>query len=271
MSIPNFPEIDPEMTRERALDMILVSIAMEELALSHIINAEGEKLQYILGTLDEKRCGKSPDVNQLLCVNESISNLLEMVSQNQMLLKNKMDKVLQAIPGCPCPPGPIGPPGPPGETGPQGPPGSVCICCPCRCNAVFKGAYKCEIWKSGCAIPWNNGNVKGNCIRRDSCNHDKIIIDSKGRYMISLLINVKAKSYCPCDISVSLQMFNSQHWSDVFIFKDHIRCDDTVITIQTSGIIIDAAKHAGTSYLRVSLVSPEQLKIEDAMFNIVQI
>lgn len=37
------------MTREEALTMIIASIAMEELALSHILNAEGEKLQFISG------------------------------------------------------------------------------------------------------------------------------------------------------------------------------------------------------------------------------
>ena len=33
------------------VNQILSSIAMEELGMSHILNAEGEKLQYILGTL----------------------------------------------------------------------------------------------------------------------------------------------------------------------------------------------------------------------------
>lgn len=45
MSMPQFPSISPPITLDHALSMILESIAMEELGLSHIINAEGEKLQ----------------------------------------------------------------------------------------------------------------------------------------------------------------------------------------------------------------------------------
>ena len=46
MSMPSFPPNGADMTQEEALTMIIASIAMEELALSHILNAEGEKLQY---------------------------------------------------------------------------------------------------------------------------------------------------------------------------------------------------------------------------------
>ena len=45
MSMPSFPPDGANLTREEALTMIIASIAMEELALSHILNAEGEKLQ----------------------------------------------------------------------------------------------------------------------------------------------------------------------------------------------------------------------------------
>ena len=58
------------MTREEALTMIIASIVMEELALSHILNAEGEKLQYILGTLP---CARPQDV---LAVNKSVTALV---------------------------------------------------------------------------------------------------------------------------------------------------------------------------------------------------
>ena len=43
MSMPSFPPNGADMTQEEALTMIIASIAMEELALSHILNAEGEK------------------------------------------------------------------------------------------------------------------------------------------------------------------------------------------------------------------------------------
>ena len=110
MSMPSFPKNGANMTREEALTMIIASIAMEELALSHILNAEGEKLQYILGTLP----GASPWAcpQDVLAVNKSVTALVEAVSQNQMLLKNKLDQVLQF---CPVPP----PPPPPGRPEPE--------------------------------------------------------------------------------------------------------------------------------------------------------
>lgn len=46
MSLPSFPVVNPPIEREDAVNQILSSIAMEELGLSHILNAEGEKLQY---------------------------------------------------------------------------------------------------------------------------------------------------------------------------------------------------------------------------------
>ena len=44
MSLPSFPVVNPPIEREDAVNQILSSIAMEELGLSHILNAEGEKL-----------------------------------------------------------------------------------------------------------------------------------------------------------------------------------------------------------------------------------
>ena len=96
MSMPAFPEFNPEMTRENAICMILTSIAMEELALSHIMNAEGEKLQATIKRFEQDKCNEY-HIHELLEVNKSVTSLLDTVCQNQMLLKSKMDKALEAL------------------------------------------------------------------------------------------------------------------------------------------------------------------------------
>ena len=141
--MPSFPNIDPPIQREDAVNQILSSIAMEELGLSHILNAEGEKLQYILGTLPGLS-GPAATVSDVLAVNESVRGMLETAAQNQIFLKSKMQGALAASPmqgptgptgpagpagpaggpaGAAGPAGPTGPTGPMGATGPAGPEG----------------------------------------------------------------------------------------------------------------------------------------------------
>lgn len=117
MSLPSFPTVDPPINREDAVNQILSSIAMEELGLSHILNAEGEKLQYILGTLPGLS-GPPATVSEVLAANESVRSMLETAVQNQLFLKAKMQGALTASPMQ----GPTGPTGPTGATGPAGGP-----------------------------------------------------------------------------------------------------------------------------------------------------
>lgn len=97
MSLPSFPTVDPPIGREDAVNQILSSIAMEELGLSHILNAEGEKLQYILGTLPGLS-GPPATVSDVLAANESVRSMLETAVQNQLFLKAKMQGALTASP-----------------------------------------------------------------------------------------------------------------------------------------------------------------------------
>ena len=112
MSMPSFPKNDPPLTREGSLNEIISSIAAEELSLSHILNAEGEKLQYVLGTLPG--LSEAAALNEVMQVNESVQNTLSSIVEQQMLLSSKLAAALSA----PIAPGPTGPAGP---TGPQGP------------------------------------------------------------------------------------------------------------------------------------------------------
>lgn len=126
MSQPSFPDT-PDVSRDDVVNQILSSIAMEELGLSHIINAEGEKLQYILGTLPGLT-GPAATIEDLPSANESVQSLLQSASYNQLFLKSKMQQALASseMTGPIGPTGPTGPAGDPGgPAGPAGPAGAI--------------------------------------------------------------------------------------------------------------------------------------------------
>ena len=112
MSMPTFPQIDPPLTREGSLNEIIASIAAEELSLSHILNAEGEKLQYVLGTLPG--LGEAATLTEVMQINQSVQDTMSNIMEQQMLLSGKLSAAMTA----PVLPGPAGPAGATGATGP---------------------------------------------------------------------------------------------------------------------------------------------------------
>ncbi|MFB5677415.1 hypothetical protein ACE3NQ_30410 [Paenibacillus terreus] len=97
MSQANLPNITPafSLTREDAINLIISSIAMEELGLSHILNAEGEKLQYVLGTLPGVSV-PAPTLSDLLAINNSIRKTLKETTKKEWVLSNKLEMALKA-------------------------------------------------------------------------------------------------------------------------------------------------------------------------------
>jgi len=92
MSMPKIPEINSDLTRKRAIDSIIMSISMEEMAIAHILNAEGEKLQYVLGTLEEKDPGEIT-LCDIMAVNKSIQETLREARKAERLLQFKLEDV----------------------------------------------------------------------------------------------------------------------------------------------------------------------------------
>lgn len=90
MSLPTIPDIDPKITLDRCdtIHLLLSSIALEEIGLSHILNAEGEKLQTFL---DNSPC----DLHAYLNINDSINKTLRTIVSSQILLNFKLDSTLQ--------------------------------------------------------------------------------------------------------------------------------------------------------------------------------
>ena len=184
MSLPSFPNIDPPVQREDAVNQILSSIAMEELGMSHILNVEGEKLQYILGTLPGLS-GPAATVKDVLDANRSVKDLLETTTQNQLLLKSKMQCALDATPAQ----GPAGPAGPTGPTGPAGPTG------PTGPNVTATNAYAAStkgaaftVLMSGTNVALPDAQTLSPDITVNGAN-DTFTVAEAGRYRVSYNIN----------------------------------------------------------------------------------
>ncbi|MFO7034035.1 BclA C-terminal domain-containing protein [Bacillus velezensis] len=120
MSQPNLPNITPVVTlsRDDTINLLLSSIAMEELGMAHILNAEGEKIQYALGAIPGLT-GPPSSLADILNLNESVRDTLDSLMKQELLLGSKLDSISN-IPTLAGPTGPTGAIGPAGATGPTG-------------------------------------------------------------------------------------------------------------------------------------------------------
>lgn len=80
----SMPVIVPStVTREQAISDIIESIALQETGLSHIINAEGEKIQKVVAT--------ATTTGEMLAVNQSVAATLNAVTRLEMVLHSKLE------------------------------------------------------------------------------------------------------------------------------------------------------------------------------------
>lgn len=92
MSMPNIPDINPDiqLKRKEVINLLLSSIALEEISLSHVVNAEAEKLQKLI----KEHC---LSVQEAIKINDSVDRMMRNVVHNQMLLQYKLMDVIQLI------------------------------------------------------------------------------------------------------------------------------------------------------------------------------
>ena len=252
------------MTKDEALTMIIASIAMEELALSHIVNAEGEKLQYVLGTLPGS-CKPCASTQEILAVNQSAAALLDTVMQSQMLLKGKLEKALEAggrkpVPEPPCPPDH---PCPPPCGGPS--------CCR---KSALQLVSRCDgfSWKNGFLLSWKRQGQQGGGICLSEKDSALVVLEPGKAYALNYAVNVRGP-YCgdsagavfvrltPCDAF--------QEVLPLYFSVDRLRC--APMTLHYSTTLFPKAHPVPCADLSLLLNYEGSLFVERAALNIYEI
>jgi len=237
--MPAFPKPETILTREQAINAILTSIAMEEAALSHIINAEGEKIQQAIEHAKSK--GNCSGMRELLEINESAAKVIEQINDLQMLLKNKLRIVAGCIPPKPdhkCRP-----------TEPERHPKS-CHPVPRRpvplCFSCVSEFTTASEWARGSALCLKDEHKRKNCIRLSDENSSLIVLNSGKKYRIELQLEPEDKT---CPISAELELRCGCGSVRYARMEDELRWETPVLHMD--------------SVLQISLLSPERVRITE--------
>lgn len=93
MSMPQIPEAKNRPNLKETVIDLLESIALEEIALSHIINAEAEKIQAFVGKdLNFPITSSGADIIKF---NQAINQMMDTLIMKEWILYKKLDKVMQ--------------------------------------------------------------------------------------------------------------------------------------------------------------------------------
>ena len=98
MSMPNIPDIKPEINidREKSIDLLIASVALEELGLSHIVNAEAEKIQFVLGTL-EGVVKHDRTLDELVEIDKTVEKMLKKIIKKEIILEFMLEDAIDLI------------------------------------------------------------------------------------------------------------------------------------------------------------------------------
>jgi len=90
--------LERSIDRNDVKNLLLSSIGFEELGLAHLINAEAEKIQYVLGTIEgQRRLDPPPTIEEILAVNCSVNQSLGTMIKKEMILQFKLEETEEII------------------------------------------------------------------------------------------------------------------------------------------------------------------------------
>lgn len=93
MGMPEFPDFGEPAPLEDILDRLLESIALEELALAHLVNAEAEKIQAVTAA------GMVGPVTaeDITAINNAVGAVIEQVMNKEEQLQLKLEAILSLL------------------------------------------------------------------------------------------------------------------------------------------------------------------------------
>ena len=236
--------------------MIIASVAMEERALSRVIDAEGDKLRYVLDKCRETCGGRTP--KEILEVNCSVTRLLDAVAQNQMILRSKLALALGA---CGCPPEPPCPsPCPPMPPRPSCPESSQ------KSIMQLRLPEDGFLWKTGCLIPWKYMGGRGSAVRWSMEAPSLVELDTSKAWSVNCTFIVR--DFMPATASgrISLESADISREALPLCFSIHCACGEAV-TLQYAAQLLPG----GTPTVAFRLRSRLPLWVEQAQLNIVEL
>ena len=251
MSMPCYPPKGADMTREQALTMVVASIAQEESALSRIIEAEGEKLKAVI-----RRLEKDADLRDLLETNRSVTRLLDVVMQNQLLLRNKLSLALDFGGFC----------------GPEQPP-----CPPKPCLRTHRGRGAAQLtgpcrgdflWRDGCQLPWARCFRQGTGVRWSGESPALVELEADRGYAVSVQLNLR--DFLPVEVSGRICLETGDAFPRQPPFYFSLRCaGGEAATLQYDALLLPSGGKGAELSLR--LRARGVLCVNQAVLNIVEL
>lgn len=89
-----------DITRDQSVTDIVQSVALEQTALSHILNAEGEKIQRVVA--DE-----TITTTELLAANKSVESMVNSITKLEIILQSKLALFDECLKTCEIPTEPV--------------------------------------------------------------------------------------------------------------------------------------------------------------------
>lgn len=183
MSMPAFPPPEDIMSYDKAVCAIMASIAAEEMALSQVIRAESDKIQYFLKN--------TKDPQLILEVNNSAANLLEKITDMQIVLKNKLARVAPRPGVLPVPPQPGPGPSP----------------CPQRCTSIFTPRANQKWYRGNLALEETTHCNNGVHIT-NKCGTPLVFLPRGETYKISMKLELSGQCSSPVEIETLFKSGN---------------------------------------------------------------